>query len=148
MQITKSLRWDILAGEYSEGDHLPSAGELGDIYGVNKNTILRALRALRSEGVIDFGRGRGPIVTHPARAMDPAEISQQLRQLITLADAAGIDRSAIIAAVQRIPRVPVRSGAAGRSASSARGAGPLAPVRNVGERGTASTDPARTAPPE
>lgn len=134
VQITKRLRWDILAGEYNEGDRLPSAGELGAIYGVNKNTILRALRALRSEGVIDFGRGRGPVVTNSAGPVDLADISRQLRHLIILADAAGIDRTAIIAAVQRIPRVPARLGI-----------DRIAPVRAVAKHGAVLTDPVRAA---
>ncbi|MEW2268850.1 GntR family transcriptional regulator [Streptomyces sp. SID685] len=104
VKIKNRLRWEILTGTYVEGSHLPSAGELGNTYGANKNTILRALRMLRSEGMIDFGRGRGAVVTHSARPVDLADISEQLQAVVNLADASGIPRSMIISAVQRIPR--------------------------------------------
>ncbi|MFI2372059.1 GntR family transcriptional regulator [Streptomyces sp. NPDC018833] len=105
VQIKNRLRWEILTGAYPEGGQLPSACELGSLYGANKNTILRALRMLRSEGMIDFGRGRGAVVTHSVQPVDLAAISEQLQTVVNVADASGIPRSALISVMQRIPRV-------------------------------------------
>jgi GntR family transcriptional regulator len=113
VQIKQQLKWEILTGVYAEGTYLPPAGELGKKYGANKNTILRALRMLRSEGVIDFGRGRGAVVVHSARRVELADISAQLQQVVNLADASGISRAALISAVQRIPRAGYRPGRRG-----------------------------------
>ncbi|MFJ9008621.1 GntR family transcriptional regulator [Streptomyces canus] len=104
VQIRNRLRWEILTGAYTAGVQLPSAGELGSLYGANKNTILRALRMLRSEGLIDFGRGRGAVVTYSAQPVDLAAITEQLQRVVNVADASGIPRSTLISVVQRIPQ--------------------------------------------
>lgn len=109
-RIRAKLRMDIAAGLYAQGEQLPPADQLGKKYGVNKNTILRALRMLRSEGVIDFGRGRGAVVLHTSRPMDIDDISVQLQRVVNLADVSGISRTAIISAIERMPRVAARHG--------------------------------------
>lgn len=112
-RIRARLKLEIASGEYAQGDHLPPADELARRYGANKNTILRALRLLRSEGVVDFGRGRGAVVLHSAQRVELADLSVQLRQFVRLADESGIPRGAIISAIERMPRMP--AGARGRS---------------------------------
>jgi hypothetical protein len=41
---------------------IPPAGEVAAVLGVNTNTVLRPLRNLRAEGLLEFGRGRGATV--------------------------------------------------------------------------------------
>ena len=120
-RIRRKLKQEILAGVYAEGEYLPSAGELGKKYNANKNTVLRALRMLRAEGLIDFGRGRGTVVMHSAGKADLADIAEQLRHVVNRADASGISRATVVAAVQRIPPAP--------ATRTPVGGGPGTPIR-------------------
>ncbi|KEF03765.1 MULTISPECIES: GntR family transcriptional regulator [Streptomyces] len=108
-RIRAKLRMDIASGHYAQGDQLPPAEQLARKYGANKNTILRALRMLRSEGVIDFGRGRGAVVLHSFSPVHIDDICAQLQRVVNLADASGISRSAVISSIERMPRVTARN---------------------------------------
>jgi DNA-binding transcriptional regulator YhcF (GntR family) len=58
-QVAGEIRRAIAEGEAKRGDRLPPAKDLAAILGVNTNTVLRALRILRDEGLLEFRRGRG-----------------------------------------------------------------------------------------
>jgi GntR family transcriptional regulator len=58
-QVAAEIRRAIADGEAKPGERLPPAKDLGAVLGVNTNTVLRALRQLRDEGLLDFRRGRG-----------------------------------------------------------------------------------------
>lgn len=62
-QVAAQIRRAIAEGEAGPGDRLPPARDLAAVLGLNRNTVLRALRALRDEGLLDFTRGRGVTVT-------------------------------------------------------------------------------------
>ncbi|MFD4863976.1 GntR family transcriptional regulator [Streptomyces sp. NPDC058412] len=113
-QIRAKLRMDIASGLYPQGEYLPPADQLGKEYGANKNTILRALRMLRSEGVVDFGRGRGAVVLPTSLPVGLDDISDQLQRVVNLADVSGIPRAAVISAIERMPRMAARHGRAAR----------------------------------
>jgi GntR family transcriptional regulator len=56
-QVAAEIRRAIADGEASPGDRLPPARDLAAVLGVNHNTVLRALRALCDEGLLEFRRG-------------------------------------------------------------------------------------------
>src|ERR1700746_343627 len=62
-QVAAELRRAIAEGQASPGERLPPAMDLAAVLGVNRNTVLRALRLLREEGLVEFRRGRGITVS-------------------------------------------------------------------------------------
>lgn len=86
-QVAAALRRAIADGEAGPGERLPPARDLAAVLGVNSNTVLRALRALRGEGLVEFRRGRGVTVTGegPQRSV----IVAKARELVLLAQRFG-----------------------------------------------------------
>ena len=58
-QVAGEIRRAIADGEAKPGERLPPAKDLAAVLGVNTNTVLRALRVLRDEGLFEFRRGLG-----------------------------------------------------------------------------------------
>lgn len=82
-QVAAALRRAIADGEARPGDRLPPARDLGAVLGVNANTVLRALRTLRDEGLLEFRQGRGVTVT--GTAPEQTELIARTRELVRFA---------------------------------------------------------------
>ena len=81
-QVAAEIRRAISEGEAKPGERLPPAKDLAAILGVNTNTVLRALRELRNEELLEFRRGRGITVTGtPERGA----IVAQVKELVSFA---------------------------------------------------------------
>jgi DNA-binding transcriptional regulator YhcF (GntR family) len=65
-QVAGAIRRAIAEEEWRPGDRLPPARDISQALGVNVNTVLRGLRALRAQGVLEFRRGRGVTVADGA----------------------------------------------------------------------------------
>jgi GntR family transcriptional regulator len=81
-QVAAEIRRAIADGEAKPGERLPPAKDLAAILGVNTNTVLRSLRLLRDEGLLEFRRGRGISV---AGTPERGAVTQQARELVALA---------------------------------------------------------------
>ena len=68
-QVAAQIRQAIADGEAKPGDRLPPARHLAAVMGVNTNTVLRALRLLRDEGLLELRQGHGiRVVGTPERS--------------------------------------------------------------------------------
>jgi DNA-binding transcriptional regulator YhcF (GntR family) len=81
-QVAASIRRAIADGEAGPGQRLPPARDLAAVLGVNTNTVLRALRTLRDEGLLDFRRGRAVTITGGAPRRN--ELVTRARDLVAL----------------------------------------------------------------
>jgi GntR family transcriptional regulator len=81
-QVAAEIRRAVAAGEAGPGERLPPARDLAAVLGVNANTVLRALRILRDEGLLEFRRGRGVTV---AGSPGQAAVIERGRQLLEFA---------------------------------------------------------------
>jgi GntR family transcriptional regulator len=101
-QVAAEIRRAIAEGEAGPGDRLPLAKDLASVLGVNKNTVLRALRILRDEGLLEFGRGRGVTVAGTSRQ---SAVLQQIGALLEVARRHGYRRDEVISMIESLPRV-------------------------------------------
>ena len=98
-QTAAEIRRAIAAGEAKPGERLPPARDLAAVLGVNTNTVLRALRALRDEGLLEFRRGRGiTVIGTPEQSV----LVTKAKELLQLARAEGYPRSELIALLETL----------------------------------------------
>jgi GntR family transcriptional regulator len=99
-QVAAEIRHAIAAGEASSGERLPPAKDLAAVLGVNSNTVLRALRILRDEGLLEFRRGRG--ITVVGDAPEKSLLITKARELVRLARSQGYRRDELIELIQGV----------------------------------------------
>ena len=99
-QVAAEIRRDIANGEVRPGERLPPAHDMAAVLGVHTNTVLRALRILRDEGVLEFRRGRGVTVSgEPERGV----IWAQAQELLTQARRFGLHREDVVSIIEGLP---------------------------------------------
>lgn len=99
-QAAAQIRRAIAEGEAAAGERLPSARNLAAVMGINTNTVLRALRTLRDEGLLEMRPGRGTRVSGtPQRG---ALLSKAI-ELVELGRRNGFDRAELVAMIERVP---------------------------------------------
>src|SRR3984885_12045064 len=80
-QVAAAIRRAIADGEAKPGERIPKAQDLAAVLGVNTNTVLRALRLLRDEGLLELGRGRSITVTGSAQQLAMADKVRELLRI-------------------------------------------------------------------
>ncbi len=69
-QLVAALRKAITGGDIRDGQRLPTAADLAASLDLNRNTVLRAYRDLRDEGLVELRRGRGTTAITPTGRPD------------------------------------------------------------------------------
>jgi GntR family transcriptional regulator len=99
-QVGAAIRRSISEGEASAGDRLPPARDMAAVLGVNQNTVLRALRLLRDEGLLEFRRGQGVRV---AGSQPRGIVVSGARELLRLARQHGYRQDELIEMIRGLP---------------------------------------------
>jgi GntR family transcriptional regulator len=98
-QVAAEIRRAIADGEAKPGERLPPARDLAAVLGVNTNTVLRSLRLLRDEGLLEFRRGRGVTV---AGTPEKGAVIARARELVRFARQHGYRRDELIRLIEEI----------------------------------------------
>jgi GntR family transcriptional regulator len=99
-QVAAEIRRAIADGEAMPGERLPPARDLAAVLGVNANTVLRALRILRDEGLLEFRQGRAVTVT--GSAIQRSTVLSKARELVQIARRQGYGRDELIEMIEGI----------------------------------------------
>ena len=100
-QVAAEIRRAIADGEAKPGEKLPPARDLAAVLGVNANTVLRALRRLREEGLLEFRRGHGITVT--GAAPKRGAVLTKAQELLVVARHEGYRRDELLKLIESLP---------------------------------------------
>src|SRR5271155_1101627 len=98
-QVAAQIRRAIADGEAKPGDRLPPARHLAAVMQVNTNTVLRALRLLRDEGLLELRQGHGIRVTGtPERSA----LLDKVAELVALGRNSGVTRADLARMIESV----------------------------------------------
>ena len=95
-QVAALIRRAIADGEKRSGERIPQAKDLAAVLGVNTNTVLRAFRILRDEGLLAFRRGREIVV---CGTVEQGEVVTKVHELVEFAHHRGYRDDEIVALI-------------------------------------------------
>jgi GntR family transcriptional regulator len=98
-QVAGEIRRAIAEGEATPGERLPPAKDLAAVLGVNTNTMLRSLRLLRDEGLLEFRRGRGISI---AGTPERGAVVQRAKELVAFARGQGYRLDELIQIIEDV----------------------------------------------
>lgn len=100
-QVAGDIRRAIADGEARPGERLPPARDLAVVLEVNTNTVLRALRLLRDEGLLEFRRGRGVRVSGTPQH---SAVVTKVNELMQFARHHGYRQEDLVKLIESLPR--------------------------------------------
>ena len=98
-QVAGEIRRAIAEGEAGPGERLPPARDLAAVLEVNTNTVLRALRILRDEGLLEFRRGRG---VHVAGTPERGAVLVKTREFVQFGHRHGYTPDELIRLIKQL----------------------------------------------
>lgn len=104
LQIIDDVKEKILSGEFQKNQKIPSVRELSAQYGVNPNTIQKALFDLESAGLIITERTNGKFVTSDQSVIENIKketITKRLNEFYAKMEKLGIDKSSVIEIIRK-----------------------------------------------
>jgi GntR family transcriptional regulator len=99
-QVAAELRREIAEGVVKPGERLPPARDLAAVMRVNHNTMFRALRLLRDEGILEFQRGRGITVSGSAPGL--SDVVARCRDLLGYSNRLGYRKEEIVRIIESL----------------------------------------------
>ena len=99
LQVAAEIRRAIADGEAKPGERLPPARDLAAVLDVNTNTVLRSLRLLRDEGLLEFRRGRGISV---AGTPERGAVLARARELVRFAREQGYRTDELVRMIESV----------------------------------------------
>jgi GntR family transcriptional regulator len=99
LQVAAEIRRAIADGEAKPGERLPPARDLAAVLDVNTNTVLRSLRLLRDEGLLEFRRGRG---IHVAGTPEQGAVLKLARELVRFAREQGYRTDELVRIIESV----------------------------------------------
>lgn len=100
-RIAAGVRRAVADGEVAVGERLPGARDLAEQLDVNVNTVLRAYRDLRDEGLLELRRGRGATVVG---AVEEAALTNLVDRLVAEAARLGVSLPSLLELVEERAR--------------------------------------------
>lgn len=98
-QVAGEIRRSLADGEAGPGERLPPAKDFAAVLDVNVNTVLRAFRILRDEGLLEFRRGRGVTV---AGTPERSHLVAQVHALVKSARHEGFGREEVVRMLREV----------------------------------------------
>jgi GntR family transcriptional regulator len=80
-RVREAIRERIRRGEFSPGARLPTEEALCRAYGVSRITVIRALRDLVAEGLVERRQGRGTFVAAPVVEQDLVRLTDFIEDM-------------------------------------------------------------------
>jgi len=99
-QVASDIRRAIADGEAGPGQRIPQAKDLAAVLGVNTNTVLRALRLLREEGLLEMGRGKAITI---AGTPERGALVTRMNELVDFGRRQGYGREELISMMRALP---------------------------------------------
>ena len=100
-QVAAQIRQAIADGEAKSGERLPPARHLAAVMRVNVNTVLRALRLLRDEGLLELRQGHGIRVTGTPAS---STVRAMVAELVQLGRRNGYTRTELARMIESAPQ--------------------------------------------
>ena len=104
LQIIEDIKEKILAGVFQKDQKIPSVRELSVQYGVNPNTIQKALVELENCGLIVTERTNGKFVTNDQSIIEDIKeqtISKRLNEFYAKMEKLGLDKKSVIEIIRK-----------------------------------------------
>ncbi|GFN30158.1 GntR family transcriptional regulator [Paenibacillus xylaniclasticus] len=91
-QLKEQIKWLIGLGRIAPGDMLPSANQMADLLGLNRNTVNLVYTQLRDEGLLAMHKGRGTQVLNNDHVSELRNSREKMQQLVvkTIEEAAAM----------------------------------------------------------
>ncbi len=107
-QIANQFKTDILAGRYSQGEHLPSIRGLARDLKISVITTMKAYEELEAEGLVTAVQGKGFYVnaqdSEMLREQHLRKVEDALMEAITAAQVAGMTEDELVETLRTLLR--------------------------------------------